>query len=58
MRGLAHRKDWYPARQSHTQIGNAILQGATSFNMRSGFIKQNGSFEQSQKVKGRKIRKI
>jgi hypothetical protein len=35
----------------HKQIG--ILRGATSFNTRSGFIKQNGNFEKSQKLKGR-----
>jgi hypothetical protein len=39
-----------PADQ-HKQIG--ILRGATPFNIRSSFMKQNGNFEKSQEIKGR-----
>jgi hypothetical protein len=35
----------------HKQIG--ILQGATSFNIITVFIKQKGNFEKSQDFKGR-----
>jgi hypothetical protein len=34
----------------HKQIG--ILRGAISFNMRTGFITQNGNLEKSQELKG------
>jgi hypothetical protein len=34
----------------HKQIG--IWRGATSFNTRTSFIKQNESFEKSQELKG------
>jgi hypothetical protein len=35
----------------HKQIG--IRRGATPFNMRTAFIKQNGNFEKSHELKGR-----